>query len=286
MKNIPLIFLFLLSLSGIKGHTQPSFPSEDPVFTDTIIPRVDIFLHPDSLQAIFDDVHSYHEYPATFIFNTGHLTDTVEEVGFRLRGNTSRGSPKKSFKISFNTFRPGRKFYGLEKMNINGEHNDPSVIRSKLCWDILRNMDVPASRANHVELYINNSCFGLYINVEHIDEEFAFTRFGNRDGNLYKCLWPADLVYISDNPDDYKFETESRRTYDLRTNTEKDDYSDLSDFIRVLNNTPDHEFPCEIEKIFNVDDYLKVMAFNVATGNWDNYSFLKYNYYIYHNTAT
>ncbi|MEZ4908607.1 MAG: hypothetical protein R2771_13430 [Saprospiraceae bacterium] len=29
-------------------------------------------------------------------------------------------------------------------------------------------------------------------------------RYGSKDGNLYKCLYPADLNYIGENPDDYK----------------------------------------------------------------------------------
>ncbi len=282
---VPIVTLLLLNAApGVRA--QPFFPEEGPVFNDSIVPRIDILIDPDSLDAIFNDVSSYHEYPATFIFSSGELVDTVEEIGFRLRGNTSRYSPKKSFKVSFNTFVQGRKFYGLEKMNINGEHNDPSVIRSKLCWDILRKMGVPAPRANHVGLYVNGSYYGLYIHVEHIDEEFVLSRFGNNDGNLYKCLWPADLAYFSSDPDDYKFESENRRTYDLRTNTQEDNYGDLYQLIEILTRTTDAEFPCELEKVFNVDDYLKILAFDVMSGNWDDYSYLMNNYYLYHNTAS
>lgn len=286
MRQIGSLLSLLVLLTGDWLSAQPVFPQADPVFSDSGIPRIDILIDPDSLQAIFDDVNSNHEYPATFIFRSQALNDTLHNIGFRLRGNTSRYSPKKSFKVSFNTFEPGRKFYGLEKMNINGEHNDPSLIRSKLCWDILREINIPASRANHVELYINGDYYGLYINVEHIDEEFVRKRFQNLDGNLYKCLYPADLVYISDHPEDYKFKPEDHRTYDLHTNTQEDDYSDLAHFIDVLNNTPEEELSCELEKIFNVDDWLKIMAFDAVTGNWDNYSYLKNNYYLYHNTST
>ena len=33
-------------------------------------------------------------------------------------------------------------------------------------------MNIPAPRSNHVKVYINDNYYGLYINVEHIDEEF------------------------------------------------------------------------------------------------------------------
>jgi spore coat protein CotH len=283
---IILPFLFVILIIIPESKSQPSFPENGPLFNDEMVSRVDVFIDPDTLNWIYENVESYTEFHADFIFNNGTINDTLENVGFRLRGNTSRYSAKKSFKISFNTFEPGRKYYGLEKMNLNGEHNDPSVIRSKLGWDLLRSSNVPASRCNYVELYINNNFHGLYLNVEHVDEEFVDKRFNNKDGNLYKCLWPADLQYLGANPDDYKYTIGDRRAYDLKTNTSEDNYSDLAHFIDVLNNTPDDDFVCELEKVFNVYDYLKIIAVDVFTGNWDGYIYNKNNFYLYHNTET
>jgi hypothetical protein len=267
-------------------RSQPELPPAGVVFSDEVVPRIDICIDPGMLDWIYENVESYQEFHATFQFDNGQITETIENIGFRLRGNTSRYSAKKSFKVSFNTFEPGRKWYGLEKLNLNGEHNDPSVIRAKLCWDLLEDLGVPGSRSNHVELYINNNYHGLYINVEHIDEEFVKSRFGNNDGNLYKCLWPADLTYLGSNPDNYKFINGNRRAYDLKINTEEDDYSDLAHFIDVLNNASDEDFLCEIEAVFNIYDYIEVLALDVFTANWDGYIFNKNNFYLYFNTET
>ena len=214
------------------------------------------------------------------------MCDTISPVGFRLRGNTSRHAAKKSFKVSFNRFTDGGKYYGVEKLNLNGEHNDPSVMRSKISWDILRKMGIPASRANHVRVYINGDYYGLYINVEHVDEEFIKSRFHYNDGNLYKCLYPADLKYLGSDPDQYKFESGGRRAYELKINEEADNYSDLAHFINVLNNTSNSDFVCDLDSVFNVYDYLKVMAFDILTGDWDGYIYNKNNFYLYHNTTT
>ena len=43
---------------------------------------------------------------------------------------------------------------------------------------------------------------------------------------------------------------------------------------------------CEIERVFNVVDYLKIIAFDVLIGNWDGYVGNKNNYYLYHNPQT
>jgi len=284
IKHILYISCLLFLHNSISA--QPTFPEDGEVFRDDVVARVDIYIHPDTLNWIYDNVSSNQEFHSLFIFNNGFVLDTVENIGFRLRGNTSRNSAKKSFKVSFNTFESGRKWYGLEKLNLNGEHNDPSIIRSKLGWDLLREFKVPGARSNHVRVYINEDYYGLYINTEHIDEEFVKSRFGNNDGNLYKCLWPADLDYLGSNPEYYKLTMGDRRVYDLKTNTLLDDYSDLAHFIGILNNTPDEQFLCEIEKAFNVYDYLKIIAIDVFTGNWDGYIYNNNNFYLYHNTST
>ena len=266
--------------------SQPNLPEAGVVFDDSSVPRIDIQINPDTLDWIYNNVDSYIEWHATFIFNGNAITDTLENVGFRLRGNTSRYSAKKSFKVSFNTFEPGRKWYGLEKLNLNGEHNDPSIMRSKLSWELVREMGLPGPRCNHVRVYINGNFYGVYINVEHIDEEFVKSRFDNNDGNLFKCLYPADLKYKGSNPDVYKEVYGDRRAYDLKTNSGLDNYSDLANLIDILNNTPENDFYCEITDVFNVFDYLKAAAIDVFIANWDGYIYNKNNFYLYHNTET
>lgn len=229
-----------------------------------------------------DSLFSNHEYPATFIFESELLTDTVENVGFRLRGNTSRLAAKKSFKVSFNTFSAGAKWNGLEKLNLNGEHNDPSIMRSKLGWEMAQQAGLIAPYVSYTRLYVNEIYAGLYINVEHYDEQFLESRFGSDAGNLYKCHYPANLDFISNNPDDYKQAPwGGPRTYELKTNTEADDYSGLAHFIDVLNNTSSNALACELEKVFDVQKYLRALAFELVIGHWDGYVFNNNNFYLY-----
>ncbi|MEM1216067.1 MAG: CotH kinase family protein [Bacteroidota bacterium] len=281
-----LLYTCCLLLWTIFLNAQNLFPGRGMAFQDEEVPRVDILISEADINTILAEGNEFSnvEYPATFIMTDSEEADTVTNVGFRLRGNTSRTSDKKSFKVSFNTFESQR-WKGLEKLNLNGEHNDPTISRAKLAWDFLKDMRVPGARANHVALYINNEYRGLYANIEQIDEEFMDRRYGNKDGNLYKCLFPADLAYLGTNPDAYKLEENGRRTYDLKTNEEEDDYSDIANFITVLTQTSIANLSCELEQIFNVDTYLRTMAFDVLTGNWDGY-YNQNNFYLYHNTAT
>jgi len=281
---LTIVILFVVMIcSG-----QPFFPEDGPVYTADEIPEVHIAIDPDSLNILYleENWYSDHEYPATFVFESDNQVDEVSPVGFRFRGNTARDKMKKSFKVSFNTFTEGGNYLGLEKLNLNAEVNDPAMLRSRLCWDLYRRHGVPAPRSNHVEVYINDEYYGLYLNTEHIDEEFCELRFGSKGGNLYKCRYPANLDYISNNPDDYKMAPWGDRTYELKTNREADDYSDLAEFIGFLNLASNEELECRLSEYFNVYAYLKVAAIDVLTGNWDGYIYNQNNYYLYHNPTT
>jgi hypothetical protein len=273
------LLLVLALLTGGSLFAQGLNPEPGVVYSDLSIPRVDLYLHPDSLAAMYDDPTSDDYFRARYVFTRGAYRDSVADIGLRFRGNFSRYANKKNFKVSFNTFERGRKWNGLEKLNLNGQANDPSVIRAKLLSDLIPAMGVEGTRAAHTEVYINGDYYGLYINVEHIDEQFTKWHFGTNRGNLYKCTYPVDLVWQGSSPSSYAY-CEWKRGGDTPA------YNDLIHFIDVLNNTPDDDLACALEQVFNVDDYLRQAAIDVMTGNWDGYIYNKNNLYLFQNTAT
>ncbi len=255
------------------------------LYDDSEVAVIEITVDPSAVEYMYDHVQSDSMHVASMQFTNAYIDETVEDVGFRLRGNTSRDSEKKSFKVSFNTFVPGRQFYDVEKLNLNGEHNDPSIMRSKIAWDHYRNTGMETTRAAHCALYINDIYYGLYISVEHIDDEFLKNHFEDDSGNLWKCLWPADLNYRGPDPEDYHPYHNDTNPYELKTNKEAYDYSKLAKLIDVINNTPAATFADSLERVLVVPGVLKYAAMDVLTGNWDDYWFLRNNYYLYHEPA-
>ncbi len=155
-------------------------------------------------------------------------------------------------------------------------------MRSKLSWDFFNSIGVISSRAAHTAVYINEKYYGLYISVEHIDDEFLSKNFEDDSGNLWKCLYGSDLVYLGEDPDLYKFESiGGDRPYSLITNEELNDYTQLGRLISVINNSSDEQFEETIEAILDVNSVLKYFAANVAIGGWDDYWSLSNNYYLY-----
>ncbi|MFN0275941.1 MAG: CotH kinase family protein [Chitinophagales bacterium] len=274
MKQL-LIFIVLLNTFFSRGQSLPY----NILFDDEKVNSIFIIMDEDSLNEMYNELENEHEYAVQFIYDEGTGTDTLENVGFRLRGNTSLGSAKKSFKVSFNTYNAGRKYHAVEKMNLIGNHNDPSMSREKLYFDIYNAFGLPVRRVSFVKVFINDDYYGLYTNTEEYDEIFLKDRFGENTGNLYKCLYGSNLEYKGTNPLLYG-------SYELLTNEEENDYSDLMNLTDVITNTPIEDLPCELEKFFNVDNFLKIYAIDIATGHWDNYGLNQNNFYLYHNQFT
>ncbi len=273
-----LLFLVIIAINGYPQEADESWK----LYADTTVARIDISIDPASLEWLYNNVESDSFFAASVHYTNGYINESVDSIGFRLRGNTSRNSQKKSFKISFNTFINGREFYGVDKINLNGEHNDPSIIRSKLCFDLFKDIGMTASRAIHTQVYINGEYYGLYISVEHVDNEFIDKNFEDASGNLWKCLYPADLTYLGDDPDLYKFDSGGRPAYELTTNENANDYSQLARLIKIINNTPSNLLPDSLEKVLSVPEVLKYFAMDILVGSWDDYWSLMNNYYLYH----
>lgn len=255
------------------------------LYDDSQVALIEVTMVPTDYTWMMNNPMSDSLQQCTVRIVTKYFDETVEQVGIGIRGNTSRTALKKSFKISFNDFMPGREFYGVDKINLNGEHNDPSIARAKICWDIFQDIGMPASRAAHAAVYINNVYHGLYISVEHIDDEFLKKNFDDDTGNLWKCLYPADLAFISNNPDSYKYYSWERQPYALTNNLETNDYAPLANLIRIINKTTLAEFPDSLESILFIDEFLKYIAINVMVGCWDDYWANKNNYYLYYEPA-
>lgn len=262
------------------------------LFDDKLMPRIDVLISEDSLRWLYNNVNYDGNLRATFIFSDGTQRDTMRDIGFRLRGNTSRAAAKKSFKIKFNAYTSGIKYQGVKELNLNGQHNDPTMVREKLFYDVWNDFGMPPRRTSFSKLYINNRYFGLYTSLEEMDDEWLKKAYGknNDTGNLYKCTYPADLKYINDDQISYKNlianTATTGRVYDLKTNELADNYSDLVTLIKKGNQSTTANIQTELSQILDINLFLKAYALEVMVGHWDDYGYNKNNYFLYHNPKT
>lgn len=272
--TIGLIISYFITLA------QSVNPSDGILFPENEVNRVDITMDPADLEFLLTPGNEENrEYKVcVFQFQNTALTDSLHNVGIRLRGNTSRYAPKKSFKISFNKFEKGREFHEEKKFNLRAEHNDPTLSREKSLLKLFREENIPAARSSHVALYINGDYYGLYLNTEQIDDLFLENRFTDDSGKLYKCSYGADLVNdpnIYYNDDVYEIEE-----------GDEDDRDELASFLDSINILTNEALVNYLERNFDIDSYIKTLGIEQLSGHWDNYSFNKNNFYIYWNETT
>lgn len=272
-----LLFLFWFGL--------PTVQAQQTLYDQTAVHSVYLQLPPDSLQVMLDQIVHERYMPAQFVYVAGNQRDTIAQVGLRLRGNTSLAAQKKSFKVSFNAFAPDQTYQGVKKLNLRGSHNDPSLIREKLWFDLAHRAGDPLRRTSFVRLYINGMYRGLYTNLEEVDKTWLKANFPDNDGNLYKCTWPADLDYHGPLQSTYTniLNSPTERAYDLATNEVANDYSDLIALMRILDYPVTSSGHDSIERVLDIESVLRGYALSIATGHWDDYFYNKNNYYLYRN---
>lgn len=273
-RRIQLLFSFLaISLLSIG---QDFNPGEDEIFIEDEVTEIRITMSKEDKDFLLaeENRESGQYVSAKVTLNNSKLQSvSVTNVGVRLRGNTARFGPKRSFKIDFKEF-GGEQFYKYKKLNLKPNTNDPAHVRELLSMHMFKLMDVPAPRVAPSALYLNDEYMGVYLILEQIDDEFVDKRFGMESGFLYKCKYSASL-----SNDGQIFNGD---LYESKMNEEFDTRSELSNFVTVLNNTSDAQFKTEIEKVFEVDRYIRYMAVEAIIGHWDGYSYLNNNYYLYY----
>lgn len=226
---------------------------------------------------------------ADFKMKKGGYTWTIDDIGIRPRGNTSRVRPQwgedyyqSHFKIDFEEWLSDddteRKLAGCMKgLILKRFKDDPTYSREVFGYNFFRDNGIWTSpRAGYAHLVINITeedgkttkiDYGVYAMIEEIKKQFLKERsdsdggnFKNNKGNLWKCCWQSyDGPSMTKNYDIYRSFgvedislTESnslRYDYDLKTN--KDDFTAARDeFINFINDLNMPRTEAETKKWF------------------------------------
>ena len=167
-------------------------------------PQFAITIGAAEMQALRNDPRTY--VPASITF----LGRTWSPVGLRLKGVNSfepiDGKP--SFKLDFDRFVEGGRFFGLERLVLNNMHSDFSMMHERIGYWIARGLNVPASRSNHARVSVNGGPVSLYAGVEAVDKQMLKRWFPDNDGTLFEAtdvdFQPQyiSLFEVDDGPDD------------------------------------------------------------------------------------
>jgi hypothetical protein len=235
-------------------RTQPASPDSDVVLYE-------IYAEPGDLSFLEQDPYRDETIPAQFVYGRDW------EVELRYRGDVSRLMPKKCWKAFF----PGSDlFQEQEELNLNADYPDQTLLRSYIGYDLFSRVGVPAPRADYARLNINDEYRGLFSQVEQIDERFLHRVGLDMHGNLYKPYYGNLTLEDSE----WWYEEHYPKKINRRSG-----YDDLIEFIELINETPEEEFPQAIAEVLDVNEWIDWYAVNVLLGNAE---MMEKNYYLYH----
>ena len=92
-----------------------------------------------------------------------------DSVGIRYKGfsSVSVDRIKNPFNIKLDYIIEDQDHQGIDKLKLSNVYQDPSFIREVLTYEIAGNY-LPSANANYANVYINDTLWGLYTNVEAV----------------------------------------------------------------------------------------------------------------------
>ena len=240
----------------------------------------------------------------------------IEEVGIRMKGNTSRTSfyDKNEgiynlvhFKLDFQETFDDKDYYGssakqwgsdsdardarkdrtfatLEKIDIKwNRNNDATFIREYYAYETYRSNGVLAPHTNITSVDMADEHLGMYTLYEPIDKIFIEKYVAKEDqgGDLYKCGWThIGAGFFRDSSIGVEDEDNCEfYNYDLKTNKKTSKNTELANLIKYLNGKSVSKE--ELAKFVDIDNFLKFEAVSYFVGNPDDLRNNYNNHYIY-----
>lgn len=202
-----------------------------------------------------------------------------DSVGVRYKGfsSVSVNRIKNPFNIKLDYMIEDQDHEGIDKLKLSNVYQDPSFIREVLTYEIAGNY-LPSAQANYANVYINDTLWGLYTNVQPVNKDFLNDHFGSKYNPFFKCN-PENLNVSPGGENSNLSNTHGIDSLDyVSYYAIKSDYGwgDLYNLIDTLNN-----YSASLDKVLNIDRTLWLHALNYTLINFDSYIGYGQNYYLY-----
>jgi len=207
--------------------------------------------------------HNYTYLPATATING----EQIGSVGLRKKGLIGSSSTQRpSLKIKFNHIKKGGRYLGLDRLTLNNNIQDPSLVKQYFCYKLFRKAGLPAPRCNFARVYVNGQYLGVYTNVESVRKPFLKRVFNDDKGDLYEGM-------IND------FRTGMHETFEVKDGAGRK----MKSIVRVVKalNREDDEIIDALGRAIDLDQFINFWALEIISGHWDGYNGNLNNFYVY-----
>jgi spore coat protein H len=280
--SLPILITALLFVCIIPAQAQNP---GDNVFAGIKVHTINIRF---SQPAYWDSLTAYYNAGLEQYMAATVILDSVQydSVGVRFKGQSSYTHPnsKKPFRLAFDQYR-SQKWDGMKGVHLNNCWGDPSFMREKIHLDFCRDAGISAPRASFAQVFLNDTLWGFYSLVEHVNKQFLSTHYGNSGGDLFKAVDEFSGEQIVSDFRWYGKDTSGyTRRYEMKTDGSTTAWPSLVTVLDTLNNTktPAASLPTK----FNMSSFYRAMATDILFANLDSYIGSGRNFYFYFNTST
>ncbi len=176
------------------GEGEADLPGPDVEEVPAAEDLSEIYYNPESmvevgLELSAEALASLEDEPYTWVQGSfTHEGRTYAPVAVRVKGENSYLpiSQKSSMKVKFDTYVSGGVFLGMQEITLNNMSNDYSMMHERVAYWVYRNAGLPAARANHAWVTMNGEDYGLFTNLETVDEYLIGRWFEDNTGTLYE----------------------------------------------------------------------------------------------------
>ena len=248
-------------------------------------------------------------------FTIGDKSYEIQDVGIRMKGNTSRTdfySEEKGvynlihFKLSFDEAFDNKDYYGddaiewkseeermarkartfanLDALEVKWNKNyDNAYVRQYYSYDMFRNFGVIAPQNTFAQVMFGDENYGVYLISEPVDKKFIERNLPEKDwgGDLYKAGWTFSPANYTKNMTYGVDDVDAGLQYnlDLKTNKSTSNHEKLENLLDKLNGSDMTKE--SFSEIVDIDNWTNFTAVSYFLGNPDDFRNNYNNHYIY-----
>jgi len=279
-KNLLFIIGFLFFSLALQGQST----STANFYQTDAIRQIKLTIKQKNWRGVLDSLRKNGE---DFLVAKADIDgNAYTNIGVKYRASRSFkiGAKRNALQLKLNFIDKNQAHQGYQTLKLSNALRDPSMIREVLGYEIARKY-MPAPQANYAQVTINDEYYGLFVNVEEVNNQFLTKHFGDSEGSFFKGIANTK----NSTPDGCKknifsalmYEEDAAcylNNYDLKSESGWDDLIQLT---RILERQPNR-----IDRVLNVDRTLWMLAFNNVLVNLSSYSGRQsQNFYLYQDST-
>ncbi|RCH97885.1 hypothetical protein CU098_010244 [Rhizopus stolonifer] len=217
-------------------------------------------------------------------------TFSFKHVKLSLSGHSSRLMPKVSFNLKL---KKKDRLYQFRHIKLRAMITDPSYLREKLSYDVIKSVGLLSSEYSYCRLFVNGRPLGLFGIMEPFQDPWLANSFadGNEDyenGYLYQGLIAYNIPDLTYHENKTMYTLGEYKVKVPAPGGTKEDFQPLIDFTKAISKAPTNGSNAveSWNKIMNMDVFLRNMAVEILLGLSDGFIAGHNNFYLYKNPST